>query len=146
MWEEIVGERLNAVLFDDLAASEQFISMVYLQILPGAIKYTTAGHYPPLILRKNSFINHSTEDVLLGVERYAEYHEKRMDIEKGDVVVLYTHCIIDLLNLEKFKKLFKGYRNNPAQKIMDSILKEIKRSAGSKPIRDDVTMVVLKSV
>ncbi len=153
----IIAERLNAILYDDLIAAEQFISMVYLQILHGrggpasVVKYTTAGHYPPLILQGGGFISHSTEDVLLGVESYPEYHDRRVDVSKGDVIALYTDGLIEAsdirgkrFGLDRLKALIKEHRHSPSERIISAITSEVKKFSGKKPLPDDVTVVIVK--
>jgi sigma-B regulation protein RsbU (phosphoserine phosphatase) len=144
----IVAERLNAILYDDLCAAEQFISMVYLQILPGrektAIKYTTAGHHPPLLLRGHSFINHSTEDMLLGVERFAEYHDRRIDIQNGDVILLYTDGLLAAVGLDRVKNIVRTHQGQSAQKIVENLCGEARRQSRNRPLLDDITVVVIK--
>lgn len=144
----IVAERLNAILYDDLCAAEQFISMVYLQILPGreatSIKYTTAGHHPPLILRGHSFTNHATEDTLLGVERFTEYHDRRVDVQSGDLILLYTDGLLAAIGFDKVKNFVRTHQGLSAQKIVEGLCNEAKRQSRNKPPSDDITVVVIK--
>jgi sigma-B regulation protein RsbU (phosphoserine phosphatase) len=140
----IIADRLNAILYDDLTVAEQFISMVYLQFLPGIVKYTTAGHYPPLILRGKSFINHSTEDLLLGVEKFSEYHEKRIASEKGDIITLYTDGLLSVVGMEHLKRILIKNKNRTAGQIVNLICNQIRLRTAKKPLRDDATMVVVK--
>lgn len=152
----LIAERLNAILYDDLSAAEQFISMVYLQIMhsPKAdgsvIKYTTAGHYPPLILRGGGFISHASDDMLLGVDRFAEFHEERIDVELGDVIVMYTDGLIEASNskgkrfgLDKVKSIMKGNKGGSAEELINTLCGEVKSFVGNRPLSDDVTVVAI---
>jgi serine phosphatase RsbU (regulator of sigma subunit) len=148
----IAAERLNAILYDDLSAAEQFISMVYMQFVSDDIvKYTTAGHYPPVILRGDGFINHSTEDMLLGVQRFAEYHERRIDLQKRDVIAAYTDGLVSAQNpagrrfgSERLRGSLRRHRHLGAREMVDAVCDEVKAFAGKKALDDDVTLVVVK--
>jgi sigma-B regulation protein RsbU (phosphoserine phosphatase) len=153
----LVAERMNAQLFEDLSAAEQFISMVYLQVLSSGdqskttVKYTTAGHYPPLILHGSSFTSHSTMDVLLGVERFADYHEKKVDIYPEDLILLYTDGLVDAKNeldqkfgVERVKEFLKKNRDKDSERIAEDLCLAVKKFTGRRKLSDDVTVVVLK--
>jgi len=151
----IAVEGLNAILYEDLSSAEQFISMVYLQIFSlgdkRVVKYTTAGHYPPLVLKGNGFISHSTDDVLIGIEKFADFHDKKMEMDKGDIVVLYTDGLIDAISpsnkrygVERLKTAVKNNRNLGAAILVETVKDDLKRFVGKVSLRDDVTLVVLK--
>lgn len=150
----IAAERLNAILYDDLVVAEQFISMVYMQFISNNIvKYTTAGHYPPMILRGDVFIDHSTEDILLGVQKFAEYHEKRIDLQKRDIIAVYTDGLVSAQNSagqrfgsERLKGALKKHRHDSAHEIVSAICNEVKAYAGKKGLDDDVTLVIVKVI
>jgi sigma-B regulation protein RsbU (phosphoserine phosphatase) len=146
----MMAERLNTILYDDLVAAEQFISMVYLQLMPGVIKYTTAGHHPPVVFSGNGFINHSTEDVLLGVERYADFHDKRIELKKGDVVVLYTDGLIETKDAsgrrfgqERLKEIVRAARGSSAKAVAESLCDAVTGFSGKRGLSDDVTVVAI---
>ena len=153
----IAAERLNATLYSDLAVAEQFISMIFLQILPGdgdghVIKYTTAGHHPPLIFKNGEFMNHSTRDALLGVEEFAEYHEKRIDVKGGDIIILYTDGLIEAASparekfgIERVKDFVRHNVGHPSEWLVDGLCKEAQTFAARRKIRDDITVVVIKA-
>jgi len=153
----LIAERLNAQLYDDLAVAEQFISMVYLQALPSGdpskttVKYTTAGHYPPMVLHGGSFTNHATMDLLLGVERFAEYHEKKVDVYPGDLILLYTDGLLDARNetdqkfgAERVKEYLKRHRKDTSSELVKGLCDAVKKFSGRRKVQDDVTVVVMK--
>ncbi len=147
----LISERLNALLYEDLFASEQFISMVYLQLLPDSIRYTTAGHWAPLLFQKGKFLNYSTEDTLLGVDKYTEFHEKRLAAQKGDIVVIFTDGLVEAQNkahehfgLKRVKAYISSQKNRRAMDICEGLCDEVKEFTGHRPLRDDVTVVTIK--
>ncbi len=148
----IAAERLNAILYDDLVAAEQFISMVYMQFVSDKIvKYTTAGHHPPMILRGDSFTGNSTEDILLGVQKFAEYHERRIDLQKKDLIAVFTDGLVSAPNAsgrrfgsERLKESLKRHRHLTSHEMVNAICNEVKAFAGKKALDDDVTLVIVK--
>lgn len=151
----IAVERLNTNLYEDLLAAEQFISLVYLQILTSGsaryIKYTTAGHYAPLILKGESFMSHSTDDLLLGIERFEDYHDKKVEMKKGDIVVLYTDGLIEASSasgsrygIERLRSFIKKNRDRSASELVDGVNRDMSLFLKKMPLRDDATLVVMK--
>ncbi len=147
----IVAEKLNAILYDDLVAAEQFISMVYAQILGDSIIYTTAGHHAPLVYQDGKFINYSTDDDLLGVNKFSEYHEKRIAVKAGNIIVLFTDGLVDAARksgerygIERVKDYISKNSDKSSETLTDGLCGEARRFIGRQALKDDVTVVVLK--
>lgn len=145
-------ERLNTLLYDDLSMAEQFISMIFLQLSGNVCKYTTAGHHPPLIFQHGGFINHSTEDSLLGVDRFAEYHEKKVELQKGDIIVMYTDGLIEAVkstgrhfDVKEIRHFIKANKASSAEEMVGGLCRQAIDPCKGRALRDDVTIVVIKA-
>ena len=149
-------EAINQTLFNDLLQAEQFISMFYLLYDPvkRLLRYTNAGHNPPLLwhAKEKSGEWLFTNDSLLGIEPIYHYHEKKRELAKGDVLVLYTDGLTEAVgdsgkpfgNAGLEEALHRAVVGS-ATEILASLLATWKKFMGSKPPKDDVTLVVLKT-
>jgi serine phosphatase RsbU (regulator of sigma subunit) len=148
-------QRVNAILFDDLSSTEQFISLVYLQYLQSrqVVRYTNAGHPPPLVWRAgmNEFEELSTEDPLLGIDPMSVYHERTLVVSHGDVIALYTDGLPDASNaagerygVNRLKETVHGEAGLTSSGIVDAIIESVLAFAGVEPIRDDISVLVCK--
>lgn len=153
----ILTQRINQVLFEDLFQAEQFISMAILKYMKSRqlVQFTNAGHPPPIIWRRgmHQFEELFTDDPLLGIEPMSVYHEKQIVVSKGDVIVLYTDGVTEAVN-EKGVRFGKSrllevlaplMEKSPVQ-IVDGIVEAAASFAEPKPLRDDITAMVLKIV
>lgn len=153
----VLAQRMNAILYEDLFQSEQFISMVYLQYVRSRqlILYTAAGHPPPVVWRQGTgkFEESGTGDALLGLEPRGVFHERQLVVSRGDVVLLYTDGITEAAgkNGERFGKprLFEvlaDARVGSARQIADVVVESVQAFADPAPLKDDVTALVIKIV
>jgi sigma-B regulation protein RsbU (phosphoserine phosphatase) len=154
----ILTQRINAILYDDLYQSEQFISMVYLQYLRSRqlIQFTTAGHPAPLVWRAadRCFDDTGTGDPLLGIEPRGVFHERQMVVSRGDAILLYTDGIVEAMNRatgERFGKqrlqaCFSDAVGSSARAIVDVVVENVQAFIDPDPPRDDLTALVIKVV
>lgn len=150
-----VIRRLNKAMYNDLLKAEQFISVAYLQYIHSSrtLRFSTAGHHPVWLYRpsKKTFYKLVTEGPLLGIERGEHFYEDRCDVEKGDVVVMYTDGIIEaksakgeMFGMVRLKKSIAKHSGKSPAKIIDALSQEVKKFAGRDLLKDDVTLLVLK--
>lgn len=148
-------QNVNQILFGDLSQSEQFVSLFYAHYLPQAreLLYSNAGHNPPLLWRSEAKAVEwlMTQDSLLGIEPDRPYKEKKCPLAKGDVLVLYTDGLTEAMG-EGGKRF--GPNNllettsvcadQKASVILGRLMENWKKFVGKQPVKDDVTVVVLK--
>lgn len=153
----LLVQRINAILYEDLFQSEQFISMVYLQYLRSRqlVQFCTAGHPPPIVWRSadRCFEDMGTGDPLIGIEPRGVFHERQMVVSKGDVILLYTDGIIEAANAsgERFGRqrlltLLEDSVVGSARQIADVVVETVQAFVDPEPPRDDITALVLKVV
>lgn len=151
----VLVQRINAILYEDLFQSEQFISMVYLQYVRSRqlIQYTAAGHPPPVVWRAASgqFEELGTGDGLLGLEPRGVFHERQMVVSRGDVILLYTDGITEAMNREgqrfgraRLKEVLADALVGSARQIVDVVVESVQAFTDPKPLADDVTAMVIK--
>ena len=147
-----VIRRINLMLCRDTKMGE-FVTLFY-GVLDGTsrrLTYCNAGHPPALLLRKGQIIELSSDNMVLGVNPNEDYKQSFIDLQKDDLLLLYTDGVTDAVNFagERFGRqriadtLRKGGAS--ADAVAQSILWEVRKFAGLVKRPDDITMMVAKA-
>ena len=118
----------------------------------GELKFTNAGHNPPIIVRKGEVsLLKDKPNLVLGAIDDAPYTEKTIKLNKGDRLLLYTDGVTETPNRDK--ELFGDYRlinfikENKDSEIRDLIIKiraEVKNFQDGEEQFDDITMLMFE--
>ncbi|MBQ8227691.1 MAG: SpoIIE family protein phosphatase [Clostridia bacterium] len=119
----------------------------------GLITFANAGHNPPLVKHADgSFTYLKTKPgfVLAGMEGI-RYRKNEYQLEKGDVIYLYTDGVTEAMNISNelygenrlLEVLNKNAANN-TQTICDAVKAGVDLFVGEAPQFDDITMLCLK--
>lgn len=119
----------------------------------GLVTFANAGHNPPLVKRADgSFTYLKTRPgfVLAGMEGI-RYRKNEYQLEKGDVVYLYTDGITEAMNIsnelygeERLLDVLNNNSDNDTQKICNAVKTDVDLFVGEAPQFDDITMLCLK--
>ncbi len=119
----------------------------------GLVTFANAGHNPPLVKHADgSFTYLKTRPgfVLAGMEGI-RYRKNEYQLEKGDVIYLYTDGVTEAMNTENAlygeNRLLEVLNKNAAsdtQAICDAVKADVDLFAGEAPQFDDITMLCLK--
>lgn len=148
-------DALNEFLYEDLTRAELFITMFYLKYEADKRKliYASAGHNPPLLWKTKSQTCEwlDAEGLILGVKKKVTFEVKQIQLQPGDVLLLYTDGITEAANLtgaffgeDRLCALLTEYHALPPQQIIDNLLDEVRMFTGVQSFIDDVSLVVLK--
>jgi serine phosphatase RsbU (regulator of sigma subunit) len=148
-------KKLNCLLYDDLVSAEQFISIIVADcdVKKRSVHLTNAGHPPPLVWRglQKTFEKISTDGSLLGIEKKADFKEKCVRLQRGDLMVIYTDGLTELANdkgerfgVGRLEKVILGCVKKPAKPIVDAICKAALKF--NKSVMDDITILAIKAV
>jgi sigma-B regulation protein RsbU (phosphoserine phosphatase) len=146
---------LNELLYEDLTRAELFITMFYANYNAETrvLRFANAGHNPPLIMNKGmtSCIELDAEGLILGINRSVSFEEKLFQLHEGDLVILYTDGIIEaqneggeLFGVDRLCTVINDMVQELPARIMEQVLAEVNRFAGSKPLEDDISMIIMK--
>ena len=149
------GQVLTA-LNRELVSMEQpeaFVALACMRIDVRAARlhYANAGLTPPLLRRADGTVTELVESgVLLGVMPDARYGDASIDLEAGDIVVLYTDGLTEALRgeemfgPERLAAALQQCSERRASDIVRSLLHAV-QAFTDQPL-DDLTVVVLKQL
>jgi serine phosphatase RsbU (regulator of sigma subunit) len=147
-------ERANRWITRD-SESGMFVTLFYglLDTERGRLRYTSAGHNPPLLYRPgaDSFSELRTPGIALGVLEEITLHEAEIDIEPGDVLVCYTDGVTEAIDdaqnefgVERLRRVIARHAGEDVAQIVRAILEAVDLHGRGQPPFDDVTLVVIK--
>jgi serine phosphatase RsbU (regulator of sigma subunit) len=148
--------RANQLILGDSQA-ELFLTAIYtiIETSTGRIMYCNAGHNRPMIYRaKTGTLSELTQrGIILGAFEEITLHDDRLDLDAGDVLLLYTDGITDALNAEgedfgeqRLQQVVAAHARGSAEEILWAITGALSGFIGETEQADDVTSVVVKRV
>ena len=130
-----------------------FLAMLDLQT--GRLIYVNAAHNPPLICHEGKYIylpKNEKRVPPLGVRGKAQYEQKELQMDKGDILFMYTDGVTEAENVDKVlysNERLEEFLNTtdqtaPLEELLASMRKSIKDYAGAAEQSDDITMLALR--
>ena len=118
----------------------------------GALHYSSAGHPPALVLRADGELERLCEGgLLLGVLSDAEYSRGAVQLNYGDMLVVYSDGIIESLNhagqefgYDRLEAQLRKSRADSADSVLFSVLGAVQDFAGTRPLIDDMSLAVVR--
>ena len=155
---------VNRIISENLD-TRSFITMTYgvIDISAGVMTFARAGHTPMIYLPAAGG-NGSVVQVLApsgivvglripgATEKFAELlEEERLELHKGDVIVLYTDGITEAMNVEsdlfgegRLSRLVEEHGHLDSGELRERILREVEAFVGTADQHDDMTMILVK--
>lgn len=130
-----------------------FASMIYLEISPNSneIKFTNAGHFPPLVIKDKEIKEFEKGGAALGLIANAQYIEQTTILEQNEFFVAYSDGVTEAMNeigdffgKERLFKLIKNSSKNSSQQLGKLILAHLEQFKGDYPMSDDISIIILK--
>src|SRR6266851_2260156 len=153
--DSLVGtiSAVNRYLTDNIP-SNRFVTLFYAELDPesGALSFLNAGHNPPLIVHAAGTVEQLASGGLpLGIKRDAEYREGRTQLQRGDVLVIYSDGVTEAASPsgEEFgpTRLYEVVSRNvdaSAAGIRDRIESALTKFSQGTQAADDITLVICK--
>ncbi|MCC7349831.1 MAG: SpoIIE family protein phosphatase [Phycisphaerales bacterium] len=146
-----IMRRINLMLCRDTKPSE-FVTLFYgvLDLRSRRLTYCNAGHPPPLVLRKGKILELGSDNMVLGVLADEPYTQSFIDLQRGDILMMYTDGLADAMNFkqETFgrQRIVEAFTKGgaSADAVAQNILWEMRRFVGLTKRVDDVTLVVVR--
>lgn len=134
----------------------QFITAFYgvLDRTSKTLAYSNAGHTPPQLFRNRLHTIESLKTkkgMPLGIMSDGNFEQKSIGLNPEDIIVFYTDGLTEAMNKSKNmygeKRLQKVLSNSfmkSSEGIKDAIIKDVNRFCKGVPLKDDLTLIVLK--
>jgi len=136
--------------------SNRFITFFFCVLNPatGELRFANAGHNPPIVVRASGeTIMLEGGGPVLGIVPFAPYKEERLQLNKGDMLVLYSDGVTEANNPdyeeygeERFMKVLAEHRTEPATTIVQAVTKSLFEFTSGAAQADDITLSVARLV
>lgn len=130
---------------------EEFFTISYMLINPhtGHLRYSSGGHPPPLLLRKNGSIEHlDAGGTVIGVGKMVEFEEGEAQLHPGDRLFMYTdgiteHCgdSDEAFGEKRFVEQLCIHQDQSLDEVTRDTLIAMRKFGGSTLPTDDVTLI-----
>ena len=129
------------------------LSYVSYSLETNELEYASAGQQAVLLWRaaESRVETVRIEAEPLGVDRAAEYKERKLAAAPGDIVVLFTDGLVEALNpqgeqygIDGLSKAVADNSRSEAKEIAAAIRRDIEDFTGSAALHDDQTLLVMK--
>jgi sigma-B regulation protein RsbU (phosphoserine phosphatase) len=147
-----LARRINDLLHGNVALGKYF-TFFYAVLEPDEklLRFVNAGHNPPILVRRHGGVERLREGgMALGLFEDREYREGRVQLEPGDIVLLFTDGVTEVENAagEEFgearlMEIARRQRGRPAATAVAEVLEEAVRFGGAGELGDDATLLVL---
>ncbi len=125
---------------------ERFFTLSYL------LRYSSAGHPPPVLLPREGPLRPLTEGgPPLGLGLGIEPTEGEVQLSRGDRLFLYTDGLYETedaqgtaLGLERLHAFFLATRELSLDAACDAVLQRVREHHGERPAEDDITLLALE--
>ncbi len=151
-----LGELVTAVnvYLANNTPSNRFITLFVAELEPstGQLTFINAGHNSPLIGRADGTIELVESGGLpLGLMDFAEYDVGHAQLNKGDVLFIYSDGVSEANNLdedefgmERLEKVISSNVSRSASGIRDRVEAALSEFTGTAAPNDDITLVIVK--
>ncbi len=133
------------------SVSSMFVTVFYgiLNTQTGEVDYVNAGHNPPYLLSSGGISKvEMTNGLALGVVDDFSFESKKVQLKKGEQLLLYTDGVVEAFNLEetaygesRFENFLKENRNQPVETIIKNSFADVSGFVDGAPQSDDITLL-----
>ena len=147
-----LAARTNAILCRD-GLPNRFATMVYLEAQDnsGSLRLVNAGHMPPVRISGAAFHDLPRGSMALGMMPGASYEEQEIDLQPGEMLVIYSDGLTEALNeagdfygYERLRADFSTLSALGARDAGARLLTSVDAFIGETRPYDDLSLIVLK--
>jgi sigma-B regulation protein RsbU (phosphoserine phosphatase) len=118
----------------------------------GMLSVSNAGHNPTYVLRRDGRLETLDKGgLMVGIFPEATYEEETIQLDAGDLVILYSDGVTEALNAhgdqfeeERLKACLEGAQDRPAAEVLERLVAAVHGFAGTYPQADDITALVFR--
>jgi sigma-B regulation protein RsbU (phosphoserine phosphatase) len=122
-------------------------------IKTGEVTYCNAGHNPPYLLKSNGEVKALplAKDPMVGAISDIEYHEESIQLEKGEMLILFTDGVTEAMNVsfeeygdERLVAALKNAVGSNCQEMINAVKADVSEFTEEAEQSDDITMLTIK--
>lgn len=154
-WPKTILQRINKPMYAKLNRGS-FTTMLFavLETRKRTLSFSNAGQMRPILKRGARTEYIKMAGLPLGVKENVVYHETKVTLKRGDVVVFYTDGINEAMNAHEEEYGLQRLESHihqlssqfSARQCVESILADVRTFVGPSKQNDDMTIVVLRVV
>jgi sigma-B regulation protein RsbU (phosphoserine phosphatase) len=139
-------------IFSQITLAGQFATLVVGRAeRDGGVEFVSAGHPPVLHLRKDTARHESATGIPLGVFDGVRFPSRRLSLDPGDMLLLYTDGLTESCNsageeygFRRIKRVARQHlRTTPSKLISECLSDHRNFQSGGKQV-DDLTLLVIR--
>jgi sigma-B regulation protein RsbU (phosphoserine phosphatase) len=139
------------------SANSMFVTLFYIQLnaASGGVEYVNAGHNAPLLYcaASGDLAPLPRTGMPLGLDEAAPFGQRRLTLQPGDCLLLYTDGVTDALDpaeqefgLDRLQAILREHGHRPAPALKAALKQALSEFIGAGEPFDDITVVVAKRV
>ena len=119
----------------------------------GQFTYCNAGHNPPLVVRADGRVEKlEAGGIVLGILPFSDFDQKTVEIEPGDIIVLYSDGVTEQFapdkdeefGEERLGQVVEQNRNVPVSELVSIIKDAVTAFTHNAPAADDFTLLIAR--
>jgi phosphoserine phosphatase RsbU/P len=147
-----LGARLNLILHRD-GLDNRYATLFYVEAAPdsGRLRYLNAGHNPPFLVRAGNVTRLEPTSIPLGMLPDSSYAEGRLDLEPGDLLVIYSDGLTEARRTDeeefgedRLRALLPGLARLSVPDAGRAILKAVDDFIVGERPHDDLSLVLIR--
>jgi len=151
--DTVLGLVNHDISVDNPSAMFVTLFLGILNIRTGELQYSNGGHNPPFLIRASGDLEplETTHGMALGIDEHFSYKSKRVFLEKGEAIFLYTDGITEAMNEKeelftekRMEKELAALKERPVMGVIKGMLEKIEAFSEGVEQHDDITMLILK--
>ncbi len=119
----------------------------------GLLKYTNAGHLPPILIREGTVSRLDVNGTVVGAFSFSQYGESTLQMNRGDLLVCFTDGITEpenefgeMFGEDRLTELLVKNADREPNEIMDAVLESVRVWTNSPELQDDMTLLLARRI
>ena len=117
----------------------------------GELRYTNAGHVPPIVVRQGSIVQLEPNGTIIGAFPDVRYEESRIKLDPGDLIVATTDGVTECENAsgdqfgtDRLIELLARNSMKSLEELTEIIVDSVSEWADDLPSQDDTTLLLAR--
>ena len=150
-----IASAINHML-SEFTGDNHFVTVLYAILEPpsGNLTYISCGHPPPLLLRANGELEKlDHRNTALGIFQNMQYTEDQIQVNAGDILVLYTDGVVELMNqqgesfgIQRLKQVIFENRPATSAELVSKVIEAVQLFSDDDSFPDDLTLVIVRRI